>query len=428
MTVRSRILLNQKQVFKIIITAAIITLSFPKWTLETNSVLSTIRRSLSSDESFESCTISTITLPTTPLIPTYAASYPGSGSQMAHYLFEALTGYEAGDEWYHRGDTYDRITIHTHFPARPHRVEGDRLMNRVVLLIRNPMRALPSHFHDWYEKEHHLPDRTIRAPDRAWIEWRDVRFREELGRWKDHLTYWVSNYSNHYSHMALVEDEPTKDDTDSSRHVESPPIDGGNKLLVTSYEHLTHPKMGPIETSRIASFLGRSQGVKVIPASSIPCVWDSVVNYKRVDIDDEGNILEPLPELEQLEHELEQLKLTMDSENYEADEGLKKRLRRKRRQQEENIKIIQEQHRTLKQPPIVGEGKPIKRRVKYIRNEDSTEQAQGDIDYEFTTEQLQAMRSVLSQLRGQFLMEYTLVIILSEYIEEVNHAIDKMNS
>ena len=57
---------------------------------------------LLSASSYESCDIGTISVPSQPIIPIYAASYPGSGSQMTHYLFEAITGLEAGNEWVHR--------------------------------------------------------------------------------------------------------------------------------------------------------------------------------------------------------------------------------------------------------------------------------------------------------------------------------------
>lgn len=322
----------------------------------------TLRRMLSS--SYETCDISTISLPAQPILPIYAASYPGSGAQMTHYLYEALTGLESGDEWLHRGDTYDHVAIKTHYPSRKHEIEGSRLMQRVILLIRSPMHALPSYHNYLYERENNIPDHTTRAPEDSWLKWRDEHFEEELTSWKNHLQFWMTEHE-------------TKD------------------RLVVSYERLVNRKIGPVESTRIANFLGRTEGVQVVPPSQIPCVWDKVVNYKRIDVDEDGNEIEEDRKLSAV------LRTLYDEHGQILDKNI----------QDSKLGLV-------------------KRRVKYVSHEDPAHPKQslreGDFIYDFTKNQLEAIKTTLNVLRGRFLSEYTLVIILSGYIEEVENALKKL--
>jgi len=115
------------------------------------------------------------------------------------------------------------------------------------------MHALPSYHNYLYERENNIPDHTTRAPEDSWLKWRDEHFEEELTSWKNHLQFWMTEHE-------------TKD------------------RLVVSYERLVNRKIGPVESTRIANFLGRTEGVQVVPPSQIPCVWDKVVNYKRITL------------------------------------------------------------------------------------------------------------------------------------------------
>lgn len=285
---------------------------------------------------------------------------------MTHYLFEAITGLEAGDEHLHRGDKYDMITIKTHYPARPHTVQGNRLMNRVILLLRSPLHSIPSYHNYLYEEENDIPNHTVKAPVESWIKWRDNHINEEIKKWKDHTMYWMEEYH--------------KDDR-----------------LVIAYERLTNKKMGPIESVRISNFLGRQDNVDVVSASQVPCVWDKVVNYQRVEIDEHGNEIS----------------------------------------QEESRKLVTEKTKRVvrnlynEHGETINESKKIvKRRVKYVSVEDPTHPIRskraGNQKYEFTKAQLLHVRHVLNVLRGKFLNEYTFVVIVSAYIEEINEEIKKL--
>ena len=57
--------------------------------------------------------------------------------------------------------------------------------------------------------------------------------------------------------------------------------DRSSNMLLLAYEDLTSQTLGPGVTQRIADFLGQNEGVEPIAAESIPCIWETVVNYKN---------------------------------------------------------------------------------------------------------------------------------------------------
>mmetsp|Transcript_23136 Transcript_23136/g.34070 ORF Transcript_23136/g.34070 Transcript_23136/m.34070 type:complete len:426 (+) Transcript_23136:142-1419(+) len=201
---------------------------------------------------YEECTVESINPPDHPIVPVFAASYPGSGSQMTHYLYEALTGVPAGIIKLTRGDDHQVISIKTHYPAQTTNVKGAEEMDRVILQLRNPLNALPSFASFRFEVQNGFTDHTVYAPDKFWIEWRDKNFDKALEDWVNHLEYWVDNYDN------------TQD-----------------KRIVISYENLINEETGPEETQHIAKFLGNGKGVTTVSPEIIPCVWDKVVNYEK---------------------------------------------------------------------------------------------------------------------------------------------------
>lgn len=52
------------------------------------------------------------------------------------------------------------------------------------------------------------------------------------------------------------------------------------KLLVISHEDLLDVQIGGDEARRLASFLGEVEGVNAVDSDHVPCVWDKVLNYK----------------------------------------------------------------------------------------------------------------------------------------------------
>lgn len=57
--------------------------------------------------------------------------------------------------------------------------------------------------------------------------------------------------------------------------------DSRKKLLLVSYEDITGEATGPSAAKSISHFLGEVEGVEPIEDESVPCVWETVVNYKR---------------------------------------------------------------------------------------------------------------------------------------------------
>ena len=65
-----------------------------------------------------------------------------------------------------------------------------------------------------------------------------------------------------------------------------------------------------------------------------------------------------------------------------------------------------------------------KRRVNYISPDDPAHPGKslrkGNVKYTFTKPQLGSVHSVLNELRGRYLGDYSLVIILTGYIDEIS--------
>ncbi|EJK74704.1 hypothetical protein THAOC_03600, partial [Thalassiosira oceanica] len=126
-----------------------------------------------------------------PGIPiTYAASYPGCGARMTWNLVEALTGMWTGDDWNNNGRGKDVITVKTHYPqSNGILVDFDHeilsyLIGRAFVIIRNPMKSIPSFFNHIYEMRNHLPVHSERAPVEEWVKWRNAYLQIEIDEYK----------------------------------------------------------------------------------------------------------------------------------------------------------------------------------------------------------------------------------------------------
>jgi hypothetical protein len=120
---------------------------------------------------------------------TYAASYPGCGARMTWNLVEALTGLETGDDWNNNGRGDEVVTVKTHYPqSNGILVEFDDRIRRVFVVIRNPMKSIPSFFNHIYEMRNHLPVHSERAPVDEWTKWRDAYLDIEIAEYKKFIT------------------------------------------------------------------------------------------------------------------------------------------------------------------------------------------------------------------------------------------------
>lgn len=194
----------------------------------------------------------------TPIAPTWQASFPGSGARMTWRLIEALTGIRTTNDYDSHERGYENVvTVKTHYPVKDARngfAELDPLFGRAMVILRNPINAIPSYFNQLYEQVNHLPTHSTRGPNEDWIKYRDdkeegLEFR--LGHYERFVEYWMERY-------------PERRD-----------------LLMVSYEDLTDTNLGPLVTMRIAEFLAETDGVEPIARESVPCVWETIVNYKN---------------------------------------------------------------------------------------------------------------------------------------------------
>ncbi|KAL9180549.1 hypothetical protein ACHAXT_011002 [Thalassiosira profunda] len=182
----------------------------------------------------------------------YAASYPGCGARMTWNLVEALTGLWTGDDWDNNARGKRVVTVKTHYPHDAGQlVSWDDEINRALVIIRNPMSAIPSFFNHIYEIKNHLPIHSQRAPVSDWIEWRDRLAMPQIRKYAKFVNYWMERFEGR----------------DFDR-------------IFISYETLTDDNEGPGEAMRITLFLAESEGVKPIDVETVPCVWKAVVKYK----------------------------------------------------------------------------------------------------------------------------------------------------
>mmetsp|Transcript_19549 Transcript_19549/g.27111 ORF Transcript_19549/g.27111 Transcript_19549/m.27111 type:complete len:271 (-) Transcript_19549:152-964(-) len=130
----------------------------------------------------------------------FTASYPGSGAKLTWKLVRAITGIYTGDDHDHNGRVEKQtvVAIKTHYPAAgPSEVffhERLEHVNSGILLIRNPMNALPSYHNFMYEQANKLLNHSTRAPVEVWIQWRNDHFQEEVDNWVNHAKFWLDRY------------------------------------------------------------------------------------------------------------------------------------------------------------------------------------------------------------------------------------------
>lgn len=193
---------------------------------------------------------------------TVIASYPGSGAKLSWKTIRALTGIMTSDDYDHNGlaSKNAAVAIKTHFPAL-----GDEnglpaiiaYVPRAILLLRNPLNAIPSLHNFEYEQMHNLPNHSTRAPIEEWIAWRNERFDSELNNWKTHLIYWMDRY---------------------------PAV----ARTVLTFERMVNVDTGVEEFAKLGKGLQKRDPRIELPSDEdLPCIWEVLVSDKRVG--DEGS-------------------------------------------------------------------------------------------------------------------------------------------
>eukprot|EP00584_Thalassiosira_punctigera_P009877 CAMPEP_0172533350 /NCGR_PEP_ID=MMETSP1067-20121228/6083_1 /TAXON_ID=265564 ORGANISM="Thalassiosira punctigera, Strain Tpunct2005C2" /NCGR_SAMPLE_ID=MMETSP1067 /ASSEMBLY_ACC=CAM_ASM_000444 /LENGTH=1015 /DNA_ID=CAMNT_0013317979 /DNA_START=86 /DNA_END=3133 /DNA_ORIENTATION=+ len=204
--------------------------------------------------------------PQSPIPLTYLATYPGSGSRITRQLIKALTGLRvlsANDQI----QKNNIVAIQTQYPHEAgNLVERDNDIHRTVILIRNPMYALPTLFDELYASKKHLPARfhpkqPVAVEEAAtvaeWVSWRDRLFENQMKSYEEFIRYWIKRY-------------------------------GHKKRLILSYEDLIDDATGSEEATRLATFLGEPKEVSTLKLDDVPCVWLKIFKDGVID-DDDGN-------------------------------------------------------------------------------------------------------------------------------------------
>lgn len=216
------------------------------------------KRSLSVALANGGCLVTHAKMTKYPIAQTWQASFPGSGARMTWMLAEALTGIRTNDDYDPRGRGFENVVaVKTHYPVKDARRKHnilDPLFGRAIVILRNPMNAIPSYFNLLYERKNHLPNHSTRGTNEDWIIYREDPggYAYQFPKFEEFVEYWMEKYPER------------------------------QQLLIVSYEDLTNNSTGPIAATQIANFLGETEGVDPIAAESIPCVWEAIVNYKNV--------------------------------------------------------------------------------------------------------------------------------------------------
>ena len=180
--------------------------------------------------------------------PVWLASFPGSGSELLRSLVEGLTGHPT-DEVYNRASdcNYHPVLCKTHWPLwiGGHRhwgpVHRPSFADSSIVLLRNPLHAIPSFFNYKWEESHGVPDHSMQGSEEDWIEWRDRRFDGTLQAWKHLLETW----------------------------------DAG---LYVVYEDLVDPVQGPVVLEEVGRLL--EQVGTPVQQHSYDCLWKTVVQER----------------------------------------------------------------------------------------------------------------------------------------------------
>jgi hypothetical protein len=198
-------------------------------------------------------------MPSTKVItkPMWVASFPGSGAELFRELVTVITGQPTVDGGF-KGVCHDAVTCKTHWPVMNARnrfqnpVPAGNYSKSVILLIRNPRKAIPSWYNQIYEARVGADFHSRQAPERSWHRWsrrpKGVNLlTERIQQWKDMLEYWLEH--SHY-------------------RVE----------LIVPYEQLTKESSGPDLLNQVGHVLDH----EMIPVSpDISCLWKYTVQEKQ---------------------------------------------------------------------------------------------------------------------------------------------------
>jgi hypothetical protein len=334
----------------------------------------------------------------------WPASFPGTGSRLTWSLVEALTGIRTNDDYDSHSRGYEQVVaVKTHYPVKDakRRFKGlDKLFDRAIVILRNPINAIPSYFNLQYEHLNHLPNHSPRGPNEDWVKYRahnGYGVAVQLQNYEKFVEYWMEKYPDR------------------------------RQLLMVSYEDLTDTIVGPIVATRIAAFLGETEGVDPIVPESVPCVWETIVNYK--------NKASPPPPANNARRRLQQEDLGSEAQGTDQDQ-----------QQEEEKELqqpeLQQQSEERKQQPNLQQHQEAMQQ-EAMQLDMKRKEAQGEEGWEsklkqgrthadpsslrtgpkvrpYSEEMLMDMVRMFRRLAEKYGQDEDLVRILASYVETVS--------
>ena len=212
----------------------------------------------------------------------------------------------------------------------------DRDINRAIVLLRNPLHAIPNYFDRIYELKNHLPTgssssslssssssseqaEAAAAAREAWIEWRDTQLSSQLMLYRRFVSYWMERHAGagevdrlYFSYESLVNEESGPGEAVRlAMFLERGMRESAEKLVKLQLdatdgeeEETMNDDMGDIiaeeksegsSTEELMDRAGKDATATMVDANDVPCIWKEVVystllssQSKKILGDDDG--------------------------------------------------------------------------------------------------------------------------------------------
>lgn len=212
-------------------------------------------------------------IPTVNSTRTLLASYPGSGKRFTWTVIKALTNYEVADDWNFSGKLRQNpLTIKTSWPHREGTWSWGKQMDQVLLLARNPRKAIPSYHtmrweldyaKDWPSSYLRIPDTYMERPTvEKWEAWRDRRFKHEINSWFWFYDFWMQ--------AGFMEDQ-------NMTHIKCVYDLDCQPKQVVDFENLYSAEISD-DFHRISQLLDSARDIDIIADQARACVLHNVFN------------------------------------------------------------------------------------------------------------------------------------------------------
>lgn len=209
---------------------------------------------------------------------TLLAAYPGSGKRFTWTIIKALTNYEVADDWNFSGKLgKNPLTIKTSWPHSEGVWTWGSDMDQVLLLMRNPRKAVPSYHtlrweldyaKDWASCFRRIPDTYMeRPPVNKWEAWRNGKAFGEIDSWFAFHDFWMQGGFVESWNMTHFRCDPNE---------KGYSIDCQPKQVV-DFESLYSSSITD-DFERIGGLLDASRDVEPIAQQARACVLHNVFN------------------------------------------------------------------------------------------------------------------------------------------------------